>query len=61
MLKEEPGRLDFKTQETYANDFPQLNDLVHFDSKATDFMFCRICYAKKDYTQAFVLARRNNS
>ena len=61
MLKEEPERLVFKTQGTYAEDFPHLKELVHFDSKATNFMLCRICYAKKEFNQAFVLARRNNS
>jgi len=60
MLKDEPQRLVFKTLGTYATDFPHLKELVHFDSKATDFMLCRICYAKKEYNQAFVLARRNN-
>ena len=61
MLKEEPGRLDFKTQGNYEIDFPQLKDLIHFDSTATNFMFCRICHAKKDFKQAFVFARHNNS
>ena len=61
LLQDEPGRLDFKSMKTYANDFPHLKELVYLDSKATVFMFCRICYSKKDFNQAFVLARPNNS
>ena len=61
ILNEEPGRLEFKSQKTYAEDFPHLHELVHLDSKMTVFMFCRICYQKKDFNQAFILARPNNS
>ena len=60
-LSKEPARLEFKSQKTYAVDFPHLHELVYLDSKVTVFMFCRICYAKKEYAQSFILARPNNS
>ena len=60
-LCEQPGRLEFKSQAIYAKDFPHLHKLVFLDSKMTVFMFCGICHSKKEYNQAFVLARPNNS
>ena len=61
VLLEEPERLTFKVQSTYAVDFPHQKELVSLDNKNTAFMFCRICQGQKEYSQAFVLARANNS
>ena len=61
VLLEQPDRLTFKVQTIYAVDFPHQKEMVQLDNKNTNFMFCRICQAKKEYSQAFVLARANNS